>query len=101
MRELNWRETDLEEPYTIMPTREVIERVFPNMAALDPETKFWVYREYRPTRGKVEITMFWREPRGNKFRLDAEYPIDKFEGIELMPHDVKIVSVIEAAKAIT
>lgn len=81
-------------------SREQAIRVFPNLEALDEGTVFHAYREYRPTRGTVELTLYWREPGKDKFRMDAEYDINKFEGVELMPQDVKIVFVGDARRAV-
>lgn len=88
MREFTLQEDD--DYSTSLTDRAVITRVFPNLAALPEDTFFEAFREYRPTWGVVDIQIFWKDSAGKKWRLDAEYDIDLFEGVELMPHQVRL-----------
>ena len=74
---------------------------FPNLAALHEDTEFWAYREFKPMKDLVEITLFYREPGGENMRLDAEIE-GKFltEGLELGPENIKIVHLGKATEAV-
>jgi len=72
----------------------------PNMAALHPETIIQVYREWKPATGKVEITVFYREPGEEKMRIDAEIDEAAVASGEISYKNVKIISWGPAVKAV-
>lgn len=74
-------------------TREQVVRVFPNLAVTHEDTEFQAYREYKPMKNMVELTMYVMEPGMKKLRIDAEVWEESFDsaGVELMPHNVRII----------
>ncbi len=85
------------------PSKVWLFSVFPNFKALDVDTTFHVYREFRIGRNLVELTVFYREPDKRKVRVDAEIESSVLEAIyieHLGPQHVKIVQVGEATQTI-
>ena len=83
-------------------TVEQTAKYFPNLASLHPDTKIQAYREFKPMKDKVEITVFWREPGKEKFRLDAEIEGEFLtQGGEVTPADIRLVSLVGATRAVT
>jgi hypothetical protein len=52
-------------------TRELVLEVIPSLEFTDPDTYFSLYREYRPTRDTIEYSLFYREPGGEKYRIEG------------------------------
>lgn len=64
--------TDLQNsPKTALATREVMLRYIPSLAFTHEDTRFQVWREYKPRENWVEITVYYREPESPKYRIDA------------------------------
>lgn len=85
-------------------TLEQTIKYFPNFAALHPDTRIQAYREFKPLRDVIELTLFWREPGEDKMRLDAEIDVKNLmkdsesEGVQ--PKHIKILFVGSAVTAV-
>lgn len=79
-------------------------RAIPSLAFVHPDTKFWTYREYRPADHAIEYTVYYREPDGEKMRVDAWLSADSLESSEgpVGPHNLSIKywgpAVVDAVK---
>lgn len=83
--------------------RRELEQLIPNLAVLHVDTKFQVYKEFKPERNIVELTIFYREPDKSKIRIDAELQqraIKDLRSEDLLPSDVRIVQWTLATEAI-
>lgn len=84
--------------------RARILKAIPSLAFVHPDTKFWIYGEYLPRHDAVEYTVYYREPVGEKMRIDAHLFAHRLEDSDgpVGPHNLSIKywgpAVVDAVK---